>query len=1138
MFKKNLWIVALLTALSFTAFMTTSCVDPALVDDAGALTYVDIGTTFNTWGGQNYQSGWSTDGASWNDPDHTVKNLGLQLDDFKSARYLEIEINGDSLAGALDVIWGNESNGWNQTNSVAPGGASGPLKIDLTKLKDYPKYAASTSQIRIILQYNQPGQVAGLVKSARLGIPEGGIIILPPCDNPECRDPDCVLGKGICKNTVDKIYTYEQDLDYNSETAPISFNINLNDWKTPGANDPKLTPVVTYPGFNATNASTTETQVTTNLTQEKSRLDAIADAEKALASAEKKLAAAKTDAEKATAQSDVNSAKSGLAALKSSLQTFYDGFNVASVKASFEKYNQTLNFKLTDQQANFLRAAGSIKVEIKGSVKANPGDAVDRVTRNLTYFVGDALGTDNWNAWNAPSSSGFSTGFGTDIEFDFTNDGTGAKDLASQNLGKSDNFKYFIIRQRPARQSPESGNVDAKTDLIIESIRFTVSDIAVTDALAITLTAPVTGGIAQTSVDVKSGTTTIGKGAVTWVPAPLNGVFGPRTVYYANIAITPNAGVIISSEPTVQVNGNASNVSAYAPSTKTVTTKDFTATTTEKVGTISGGDFDDVPNAEFTQTAGSTILWNMATWIDGRTTIASPVQKSGGANVDVVGTGINVTNRNQNWDCVDFNMSDIGLDPSKDKIRVTVAGYALGSWDGSAKMQIQGNAGAYITLAQTAAAVSGTDEPFILTAEIPQGYISNGQNSVRVNTDQATASTYRVTLVVFEKVGTQAACTCAKTANHDANACIPCSLEQICTCTSCTTCNPKSSGTAGKYSIPTGGAGEFYLDLGKLSNAGNSPRPNQAYTANSTTFFFNNKAQRVAIALSSEASAAVRQAYSSSTAVYVMVNGTNTGTVKGAGSNMRFILGDATSKAEYGWSGSKWFTGATAAKLDQDTVNASVVKNTDYLIIDAAAITKNTKLVADSIIIKIGSMPPAVVNAPANGTLFVPGTSASAAWGGASAKYTYDSKEYWAFHRHGSGVTGSAYSALTEVAGWLSTNSAADFTDAQIGTDALARLEFIIPADIMALMSLYSTMKITYDYINIGSGDMVMMVRAYNSSGNNNIGPSGNNVTFENGTDKVATFDATRIGDRPAINIIHNAVGNYSLFRITSISFE
>ena len=161
MFRKNSWIVALLLVLSLSVFF--GCIEVIEDVDTETYTYVDLGTEFNTWGGQAYQRGWSTDGASWNDPNHTVKNLGLKLDDFKAARYLELELNVASTAGAVDLIWGNESSGWNQTNSVAPGGASGPLKIDLAKLSKYAEYVKSTTQIRIVIQYNQPGQVAGLI---------------------------------------------------------------------------------------------------------------------------------------------------------------------------------------------------------------------------------------------------------------------------------------------------------------------------------------------------------------------------------------------------------------------------------------------------------------------------------------------------------------------------------------------------------------------------------------------------------------------------------------------------------------------------------------------------------------------------------------------------------------------------------------------------------------------------------------------------------------------------------------------------------------------------------------------------------------------------------------------------------------
>ena len=179
MFRKNSWIVALLLVLSLSVFF--GCIEVIEEEDTDTYTYVDIGTEYNTWGGQAYQRGWSTDGASWNDPDHTVKNLGLDLEDFKNARYLELELNVTT-AGSGDVIWGNESNGWNQTAGAIATGASGTVKIDITKLVNYTNYVKSASQIRIIIQYNQAGQgnVEGLIKSAKLAIPDTPLP--PPVD--------------------------------------------------------------------------------------------------------------------------------------------------------------------------------------------------------------------------------------------------------------------------------------------------------------------------------------------------------------------------------------------------------------------------------------------------------------------------------------------------------------------------------------------------------------------------------------------------------------------------------------------------------------------------------------------------------------------------------------------------------------------------------------------------------------------------------------------------------------------------------------------------------------------------------------------------------------------------------------------
>jgi len=254
MFKKNLWIVALLMVLSFTAFMTTSCVDGLVVEE-DTMTYkdVDIGTSFNTWGGQAYQSGWSTDNATWNDPNHTVKNLGLNLDDFLAARYLDIEINGDSLAGAMDVIWGNEKNGWNQTNSVAAGGAKGPvIRIDLTRLVGYANYKSSEEQIRIIIQYNQPGQVKGLVKSATLKIPDF-VPFIPVVD---------------IEGVIEETYTYSQ--------IPLSATVigKVNADGLPATNASIIWSIVSFTPDGGTKLEVTANPGTTEYASQKAALKA------------------------------------------------------------------------------------------------------------------------------------------------------------------------------------------------------------------------------------------------------------------------------------------------------------------------------------------------------------------------------------------------------------------------------------------------------------------------------------------------------------------------------------------------------------------------------------------------------------------------------------------------------------------------------------------------------------------------------------------------------------------------------------------------------------------------------------------------------------------------------------------------
>jgi len=232
MIKKNSWIVALILALSLTVFF--GCVD-GFVPEADEDTYTEFELKeFNTKGGNPYQEGWANDGSVWGDPDHTAKAIGLDLETLQKARYLEFDLEVDSLAGAMDVILGGDSKGWNQTNNVLAGGASGTQKIDLTLLNGYSDFVNATEKARIVIQYNQAGQGnAGVVKNPRLLIsdkkPDVEIIPPPPppCTNPECRDDACHKNDD-CTNKLDKIYTIPS-----GENA-TTIILNLNDWKTVG----------------------------------------------------------------------------------------------------------------------------------------------------------------------------------------------------------------------------------------------------------------------------------------------------------------------------------------------------------------------------------------------------------------------------------------------------------------------------------------------------------------------------------------------------------------------------------------------------------------------------------------------------------------------------------------------------------------------------------------------------------------------------------------------------------------------------------------------------------------------------------------------------------------------------------------
>jgi len=189
MFKKNSWIVALLLALSFTAFFVVSCVDAYQDPDTGeeeTLTELvgAIGDFNYVAGDAANQKGWATDGHS-----EKQSAKGYKASDWKQAKYLILTLKGDEgFKGGFTLGWGGEPRGavptsnpgWNNKQLVNDGGTvnagmgltlSSDKKtatIDLTKaLADqFYFFDEAVTELKLYILYYQG--VDNLVESAAL----------------------------------------------------------------------------------------------------------------------------------------------------------------------------------------------------------------------------------------------------------------------------------------------------------------------------------------------------------------------------------------------------------------------------------------------------------------------------------------------------------------------------------------------------------------------------------------------------------------------------------------------------------------------------------------------------------------------------------------------------------------------------------------------------------------------------------------------------------------------------------------------------------------------------------------------------------------------------------------------------------
>jgi len=186
MFKKNSWIVALLLALSFSAFLI-GCVDPVAEPPEDKNEYEEFELTeFNIWGGnKDFQAGWATDGSK--DKGKPVKDIGLTVEMLQQSKYLVVELNEGFPKNKFEFRWdsydadGNKLGDWvivdnitDNSGVINPGKATGEkggaYKVPIENVVgNYGLFMnPATTEIHLILQHWGNGGPSACVKSAKL----------------------------------------------------------------------------------------------------------------------------------------------------------------------------------------------------------------------------------------------------------------------------------------------------------------------------------------------------------------------------------------------------------------------------------------------------------------------------------------------------------------------------------------------------------------------------------------------------------------------------------------------------------------------------------------------------------------------------------------------------------------------------------------------------------------------------------------------------------------------------------------------------------------------------------------------------------------------------------------------------------
>ena len=337
--------------------------------------------------------------------------------------------------------------------------------------------------------------------------------------------------------------------------------------------------------------------------------------------------------------------------------------SATKLSVTFNKNPQAIYIPFNDSLKNLIKSAAAAGYKITVTINATLPTGMTAYRSSITNGE-----TSNWATSNRVSNS---------LTGDFTN-------LSDQNSDPNG----FLFQQQTAPAS-FTGAVE------ITSIKFAfVGNAVIPGAISdteIKIAFPLAGWAPNPAIT--NGDVT---GSVKFIPEPIFGKFGRSTVYYAEITVTPKAGIYIPAATVFTVKDSSGfaavptvTVNNYDPIKGVVLTAAFPATdATDVPNPVEGA--NDGDHGTFTQETGSTIKWQFSNYISTNYAAAvtgsvvvkagefiAPIVDSGASKYEFLNNGLNITQGSDAYKSIDINLigdNSLNLDPTTKSYKITVWG--------------------------------------------------------------------------------------------------------------------------------------------------------------------------------------------------------------------------------------------------------------------------------------------------------------------------------------------------------------------------------------------------------------------------------------------------------------------------------